>query len=51
MIKFILYLFLIMFFYRALSRLIALPNKEKNNNENKNKRGVKYQDAEFKEID
>ena len=49
--KILLYLVLIIFFYRVLTRLISLSSPKENLNQSKNRQGIKYQDAEFKEID
>jgi|TARA_B110000263_G_scaffold112286_1_gene98103 hypothetical protein len=43
----ILYFILFIFLYRALMRFISNPKIK----ETKNDKGIKYQDAEFKEID
>ena len=43
----ILYIILFIFLYRTIMRLISNPKIR----ETKNNKGIKYQDAEFKEID
>ena len=50
MIKILVYLIVIIFFYRVLNKLVSLPKKN-NSKYSENKRGIKYQDAEYKEID
>ena len=51
MMKLLLYLILIIFFYKTLSKLISLPKMRGNKNKNQSSKGVKYKDAEFEEID